>query len=177
MLRRVAGAAVALAVLLAGSGPGLAAEEGTVRASASWAGQGRFIPTGTGTAYFVGAFSGILFIENDRGALNAAKILCPGTLEVDVNGGKQQGEGRCVLTDGEGNQVYAQWQCSGTHLIECKGPFTLTGGTGRFKGITGQGDFRVRSAIAELALGRLGEGLQETAGGLAEWPSLRYRIP
>jgi hypothetical protein len=165
------------ATLTLAAGAGWAAEERTVRASAAWAGQGRFIPTGTGTAYFVGAFSGIMFVENDQGALNAAKILCPGTLEVDINNGKQRGEGRCVMTASEGDQVYAQWSCAGTHLIECKGPFTLTGGTGRFKGITGQGDFRVRSAIAELALGRLGEGIQETAAGLAEWPSFRYRIP
>jgi hypothetical protein len=50
-------------------------------------------------------------------------------------------------------------------------------GTGRFAGITGQGDFRVRTAVAELAIGAPGEGVQETAAGLAEWPALKYRIP
>lgn len=141
-------------------------------------GQGRFIPTGKGTeVYFVGTFTGVLFVEDGQGLLHAAKILCPGTLEVDVNGGKQRGEGRCVMTAGRDNQVYAQWSCAGTHQVECSGPFTLTGGTGGFAGITGLGDFRVRAAITELTIGSPGDGIQETAAGVAEWPSLRYRIP
>ena len=175
-LMRGAGALVTLAWLGLVAAPGWAAEERTVKASAAWVGQGRFVPTGSTTVFFVGVFSGILFVDNDQGALNTAKILCPGTLEVDVNGGKQHGEGRCVMSPNATDQVFAKWSCSGTHQVECKGPFTLTGGTGRFAGITGQGDFRLRTAIAELSV-KPGELVQETAAGLAEWPSLRYRIP
>jgi len=82
------------------------------------------------------------------------------------------------MTDHDGNHVFARWTCAGTHQVECKGTFTLTGGTGRFGGISGQSEFRVRTAIAELAIGsHMGEGIHETAAGIAEWPTLRYRIP
>lgn len=176
-MKRWAGVLVVGATLALVLVPGWAAEERTVKASAAWVGQGRFFSTGAETLYFVGAFSGILFVDNDEGLLNTAKILCPGTLEVEVNGGKQRGEGRCVMTDHGGSHVFARWSCAGTHQVECKGSFTLTGGTGRFSGITGQTEFRVRTAIAELAIGHMGEGIQETAAGIAEWPSFRYRIP
>ena len=171
----VAATAAALAL---GPAPGWAGEERTVRATATWSGQGRFIPTGGGSVYFVGTFSGVLFVEDGQGVLHTAKFLCPGTLDVDVNGGRQRGEGRCVMAAGrEGSEIYARWSCQGVHGVECTGPFTLTGGSGRFKGITGQGDFRVRTATSELTAGGPGEGMMETMAGLAEWPALRYRIP
>jgi hypothetical protein len=173
-IRRAAGLAATLVAVVAA--PGWAAQEATVKASAAWVGQGRFVPTGTGIAYFVGAFSGVLFVDNDQGPLNTGKILCPGTLEVDINGGKQRGEGRCLITLNPTDQIYAKWSCAGIHQVECKGSFTLTGGTGRFAGITGESEFRVRSVIAEL-VAHPGELVQETAAGLAEWPSLHYRIP
>jgi hypothetical protein len=177
-MKRWMGVLVAGAMLVLVSVPGWGAEERTVKASAAWVGQGRFFSTGTETLYFVGAFSGILFVDNDQGLLNTAKILCPGTLEVEINGGALRGEGRCVMTDHDGNHVFARWTCAGTHQVECKGTFTLTGGTGRFGGIAGQSEFRVRTAIAELAIGQhMGEGIHETAAGIAEWPTLRYRIP
>jgi hypothetical protein len=165
----------AMLVALVGS-PSWAAQEATVKASAAWIGQGRFLPMGAGMSYFVGSFSGVLFVDNDQGPFNTAKILCPGTLEVNLNGGAQRGEGRCLITLNATDQIYAKWTCAGVHQVECKGTFTLTGGTGRFAGITGESEFRVRSAIAELTA-RPGELAQETAAGLAEWPSLRYRIP
>jgi hypothetical protein len=157
--------------------PAEAAEEHTVKMTSAWVGQGRFIPVGDNKAFFVGTFSGILFAEKDEGQLHTGKILCPGTLELDLNEGKQEGEGRCLIADADGNQVFARWTCTGVHLIECKGRFEITGGTGRFQGITGASDFRVRSGLAEWALGEVGEGVEETAAGLAEWPALTYRIP
>ena len=176
-VRRIWAGALGLAAVALAAGAAPAAEEQTVRASAAWSGTGTFIPTGTTTVYFVGSFSGILFVENDRGALNALKIRCPATLEIDVNGGRQQGEGRCVMSGGKDDQVFAKWTCAGVHQVECKGPFTLTGGTGRFAGITGQGDFRVRTAIGELAVDHGSEVVREISAGLAEWPAFRYRIP
>lgn len=164
-----------LLLLGLGAGAGWAAEEGTVKATSAWVGEGRFIPIGDGRLYFVGVFSGIIFTENDQGAFNAGKILCPGTLEVDINGGRQRGEGRCVISDKDRNLVFARWSCAGTHNVQCAGRFELTGGTGRFKGITGGGEVRVRTGMAEFAAS--GSGLHETAAGLAEWPALRYRIP
>lgn len=168
--------ALAAALVALAASPGWAAEEATIRASAAWVGQGRFMPTGTSVVYFIGAFSGVMFVDGDQGPLNSAKIVCSGTIEVNINGGKQQGEGRCLISLNQTDQVYAKWSCSGVHQLECKGPFTLTGGSGRFAGITGGGELRTRSAIAEFA-SHPGDLTQETAAGLADWPALHYRIP
>src|SRR5262245_9442775 len=177
-MKRVVIAAMAMAICGAAATNGWAAEEGTVKASAVWTGRGRIIPTGQGTLfYFAGTFSGILFVDDGKGALHMMKVVCPGTLEVDVNGGKQQGQGRCLLSSRDGGEVYAQWSCAGTHQVDCKGPFVLTGGTGRFAGITGRGDVHVRTAIAQVGMGPPSEGAQESSAGIAEWPALQYRIP
>lgn len=160
--------------------PAWSAEEATVNALASWQGQGRLFRTGERQALFVGGFVGVLFVENDQGQLNAAHILCPGSLDVDLDGGTQTGSGRCIVTTRSGDRVFARWTCTGTHFVGCAGKFTLTGGTGRFQGITGESDFVVKSAMHDLArnpAGLSGDEIREVAAGLAVWPALRYRIP
>jgi hypothetical protein len=169
---------VLAAVLLAGpAGPAVAAEEGAASALATWAGQGRLFRTGEKQALFVGAFQGVVFIENGQGGLHAARMLCPGSMDVDLGTGDQKGEGRCIVTGRSGDRVFARWTCAGPHLRGCNGRFTLTGGTGRFLGITGESEFVVKTVVHELAPGSGEEDIREAAGGLAVWPELRYRIP
>jgi len=178
--RAVIAAGAVLAALMLGLTvhPVPAAEEGTVTAMSAWQGQGRFFQVGPDQAYFVGGFSGIMFVQDDKnGTLDAAKIVCPGTLDISLTQGAQSGEGRCVITAKAGDRVFARWTCSGALLAGCAGTFTLTDGTGGFAGITGEGDFVVRSAIAELAATATGDGIQEQSAGLAIWPDLKYSIP
>jgi hypothetical protein len=176
-MRRVASVVLWLAILLFVAVDVRAAEERTVKATAAWDGQGRFIATGTDYVYFTGALSGTVFVDGG-GMLNGAKLLCLGHLEVVASSGKQEGEGRCQIGDAKGNQLFARWQCSGTHQVSCKGRFTITGGSGQLKGITGEGEMIVRTTLADVALGKPGEGnVQETGAGLIEWPALHYRIP
>ena len=61
------------------------AEEGTIKASSAWQGQGQFFQVREKQALFVGAFSGIMFVETKQGTLDAAKIVCPGMVEVNLN--------------------------------------------------------------------------------------------
>lgn len=153
------------------------AEEGTVSAVAAWRGQGSFYEVGETRALFLGAFSGTLFVESKQGDLDAARIVCPGAMEMSRQDASQVAEGQCAITTRSGDKVYARWTCKGTHLAGCAGRFSLTGGTGRFKGISGESDFLIRSALAELSTTGSAEVVQETAAGLAVWPALRYRIP
>jgi hypothetical protein len=153
------------------------AEEGTVKATSAWQGQGRFFQVKEKQALFVGAFSGIMFVETKQGTLDAAKIVCPGMVEVNLSDGTQSGEGRCIITARDGGRVYARWNCAGEHLAGCKGAFTLLGGTGRFERITGQSEFLIRSDIATYVVDPAAEGVQATASGLAVWPALTYKTP
>jgi hypothetical protein len=156
---------------------GLAAEEATVPAVAAWSGQGWFFPVGPEEAVFMGVFRGIFFVENSRGVLDAARMACPVNLRMHRVSGAQVGEGRCVLTNRDQHQIFAQWTCAGTHGVGCQGRFTLTGGTGSFQGITGDGNFVIRGVLHELAVQPSQEGVRETGTGIAVWPALRYKIP
>ena len=174
--RGAIGAVVAGAVIL-GAGSGLGhAEEGTVQALSSWQARVRVFVTGPQQAFMLGAFGGRLFVERESGALDAAQLMCPATIEADYEAKVQRGQGRCVITTRGGDRVFARWTCSGQPDTGCAGKFTLTAGTGRLQGITGEGDLVLRLVWSEI----LQMDRQETEydlAGLAVWPALRYRIP
>jgi hypothetical protein len=157
--------------------PVLAAEEGTVRATSAWVAEGRYFEVKEELALFVGAFAGVMYVETRQGAMDAAQIVCPGMIEISLKDGKQSGEGRCIITARDGAKVYATWRCAGEHFAGCSGSFTLAGGTGRFKGITGNSAFEVRSQIGELAARPGEDSVQGAAAGVAVWPALTYKIP
>jgi hypothetical protein len=166
-----------LAMIGSGALEARAAEQRTVKAISAWVGQGDLVPTGSNWIFFVGSFKGTIFVENAEGELHAARILCPGTLEVNVTSGAQRGEGRCVITRNPTDQVFARWNCAGTHGVECRGQFELTGGSGKFSRIQGKSDFKIRTGINELVLGSGAGTTREIGAGLAEWPALTYTIP
>lgn len=163
-----------LTVLLTDSG---AAEERTITAYAPWEGRGQLYATGPERATFVGAFSGVVFVE-DEGELNpGGNIMCPGVMEIDLASERQIGSGHCVISNAEGERVYADWACSGAHLMGCEGKFVLTAGTGAYAGIKGEGDMIVRSGLQAIAVSGAGNIVQRSASGLVIWRNLRFSIP
>ena len=117
-----------------------------------------------------------MFIDGGKGKLDAAGLLCPGTIETNLANGNRIGQGRCIITDKDGDKVYAKWTCSGGNA-GCKGPFTFTGGTGKFQGISGKNRFVVRIAMRALTAEVAEDSFQQIATGLAVWPKLHYTIP
>ena len=155
----------------------LYAEEATIKATAAWQMQGHFFQVREQQALFIGTFSGTMLAEPKQGSLDVAKMLCPGMMEVNLNDGAQSAEGRCIMTTRSGDRVYATWNCTGVHLAGCMGKFTLVGGTGKFKDITGGGDFQMRSDVVEYAAKLQGDSVEAAAVGVAEWPALKYKLP
>lgn len=168
---------VLAALVLAISSTAVVAEEGTVKATAAWQGQGRFFLVQEKLALFVGAFEGIMFVETQKGDLDAAKLLCPGMLEINLDSGAQSGAGRCLLTGRSGDRVYALWRCAGEHGDGCTGTFTLHGGTGKFQGITGNSNFQIRSDMLAYVADLSEDSVEGSASGVAVWPALTYKIP
>ncbi len=167
--------AMALTLVCLGLPVQAGAEEEALKAMAVWHGDGQLYDIGENRALFVGEYRGILFVEDGKGRLDAATMVCPGTVETNLEAGSTTGDGRCIMTGREGNKVFAKWSCSG-NVIMCKGTFTFTGGTGNFQGITGDNEFMARTALIQLTGIGPGEGLRE-AVGLAIWPQLRYKLP
>jgi hypothetical protein len=83
------------------------AGETSVKAWAAWQGQGRFYKATDNLALFSGYFEGIMEVENKQGELDAASMICPGMLEVNLTDGTQQGWGRCIIVTRGGDRVYA----------------------------------------------------------------------
>lgn len=155
--------------------PAQAQEEGTLKAFAAWQGRGQIYETGPDRATFVGSFSGMIFVETEKGPLDAGFMVCPAFLDVNVKDGTQEGKGRCTISAKDGSRAYAELQCKGVHLVGCDGDFKFTGGTERFEGLTGGGPITIRSGIQDFALAG-GNTVQESAGGIIIWPKLTYKL-
>ncbi len=155
----------------------IAGEEIKLEAMATWESKGSVFLTGEKQALFVGGFSGIMFVETGEGDLNAASIVCPGMMDINLESNQTSGSGRCIMTGASGHRVFAEWNCAGVATAGCMGDFKITAGTGLFQGVTGGGDFALRSAIGELQAD-LGSGNVTSIGlGLAVWPKLVLKLP
>jgi hypothetical protein len=153
------------------------AAEGTIKATATWVAEGRFYQVKEKQALFVGAFKGLMFVETKKGDLDAAKIVCPGMIEINLDDGNESGEGRCVITTRNEENVYASWTCAGKFTEGCAGSFTLLGGTGQFEKITGNSEFEIRSDMAQIVASTEGGSVEGSASGIAVWPALTYKTP
>jgi lipid-binding SYLF domain-containing protein len=152
------------------------AVENTVKATAAWEGQGFAFPVGNDQAYMVGVYAGVMFVDDGKGPLNAAAIVCPGTTEGILTKGTKTGEGRCIITDQDGDRVFARFTCVGD-FEGCRGPFTIVDGTGKFAGITGEGEMISRIQARQLTTyPTVVETVQQQGYGVAVWPALHYTI-
>ena len=151
-------------------------EEQTVSAMAPWKGDGKIFRVEPDKLLFVGSFTGVMYVSDGKGSLDAAVMVCPATHEINLKDETTSGQGRCILTSLEGDKVYAQWSCSGKPGI-CMGDFKLNGGTGRFTGITGSGPLHIRTILMGIAVNIKDGGTVEDAHGLAIWPELKFKIP
>ncbi len=166
---------VAAALLLAGTSMAQADFEQTVKAFSAWTGRGQMFQTNEHRSTFVGAFTGMVYIETDKGPLDAGFMVCPAIVDVDDRDGSQVVKGRCTIVAKDGSRAFSDLECTGVHLVGCDGTFTFTGGTERFAGITGGGPVTVRSGINEAAAGP-GNIIDESAGGIIIWPKLTYKL-
>ena len=175
MLKRIA-PLPALALLLGLALPAAAAEDATIRAFAAWHGQGNLFETGATEVTFVGALSGTMYVDTDKGPLASGAMVCPVVVTINSDDGSQEGKGRCVISGKDGARVYAELTCTGIRLIGCDGDFKLTGGTGRFQGISGGGRVNIRSEFGEITtLSKA--AAQEQAEGILYLRELHYTIP
>jgi hypothetical protein len=97
-----------------------------------------------GHFYWVGEFTGSFFNDKGEGSpFHRAGVKCPAWFDADFNNKKSKAGGYCIITDLDGDQAYATWQNAGTPGPGGRGPgtFQYTGGTGKYKGISGNNNF------------------------------------
>ncbi len=167
------GAVIAIAIAM--SVPAVA-EEGTVEAFSSWEARGQIYPTGVAETTFVGVLSGVLYVTDEAGSMDAGLITSPVTVAINTEDGSQVADGKCVIVTPDSERIYAEFKCSGVYLEGCNGDFTLKGGTGDKENISGGGPIQIKTAFANIAAVP-GSVVEETAVGLAVWPELTYKLP
>lgn len=160
---------------LGAMGPALA-DQATVQATAPWKGEGFAFPIGEKRVYMVAVFTGIMFVDDSQGVLHAGSLVCPATVEADLQTMTKTGKGHCIISNAEGERVYADFSCSGD-LEGCKGPFLITGGTGKFTGITGEGEMISRIQARAITVVEGFESARQQGEGVAIWPRITYSIP
>jgi hypothetical protein len=174
--RRAMGTILSMVMIATGGVPVASAEEHTIQATAPWQARARVFVTGPEQVFLLGAFVGRLAVEKEPLTLDGAQIVCPAAFDADFAANRQRGEGRCVITTGNGDRVFARWTCTGAPDKGCAGPFVLTGGTGAFQGVTGEGNLVLRLVLSEVVqIGR--QESEHDLAGAARWPGLKYRTP
>ena len=151
-------------------------EERTIQAMAPWQGSGEVFVVAPEKLMILVSFKGIMYLQGEQGALDGVVMHCPAVQTLDTKAKRAEASGHCTLTDAGDDVVYSAWTCTGVQGA-CEGEFTLTGGTGKFAGITGGGKLMVRAALTETAASLSSGGVVNGAAALAIWPELKYTIP
>ena len=148
----------------------------TVSAVIPWQGQGQIFPIGTDKLRFLGAIEGIMYVETAEGALNEAFVQCPIVQDIDVTSETTSATGNCTIIVSTEDAVFAELTCSGMQGY-CSGEFKLTGGTGRFSGISGSSRMTVRSPVHALARDLSDGSVLQIAAGILQLPELKITLP
>jgi len=167
---------VFIVVVLLGLVASVQAEEETVSIMAPWEGAGRVFLIGPDKLKFLGAFEGIMYIKDAKGALDAAVFVCPAVQEIDAKNNTTTINGNCTIQTENGDLVFAELSLAGV-IGASQGKFTITGGTGSFEGITGSGDMYARTSVGATAVNLESGAVLEAAVGMALWPELKVIRP
>jgi hypothetical protein len=154
----------------------LRAETSVISAVISWQGQGQLFPVGVSAHRFLGAIEGIMYVETAEGVMNEAFVRCPIVQDIDSANRSTSLSGNCVIAVSTEDTVFAELTCEGVAGL-CNGQFNITGGTGRFEGVSGSGRMTVRSPIHALAADLSDGTIIHAAAGILQMPELEVNLP
>jgi hypothetical protein len=156
--------AYALAVVAAClSSSALAADlpkTGTFAAHYGWTFTGQTQELGANRTVYSGVVTGVIFNDAGKGFLHKARVDC--TLMNDVNQGRADAKGTCMVTDAEGDKAFLEWKCTGA-MPACPGDERWVGGSGKYTGMSGTMKFQ-------------GNFIGATGAGWSDW-SGEYKLP
>ena len=166
---------MAIVILCAWSGLTIA-ESNTVSAVIPWQGQGQIFPIGTDRLRFLGAIEGIMYVETADGEMDEAFVKCPIVQDIDATNQTTTASGNCTIVASTEDAIFAELMCKGRAGL-CSGEFIITGGTGRFAGISGSGKMVVRSPVHALAADLSDGTVLHVASGILLLPELEISLP
>ena len=118
------------------------AKEGSHSGKNYSTGTSKAIPMGEERLHLTLEGSGIYVSDEEDGFLNYASMHLLGTLHAVK--GVFEDSGFIVFNLPDGDKVYATWDGSGNLGKDAKGTITYVGGTGKYAGLTGGGEYTRR---------------------------------
>jgi len=177
MTRRKTPLRLLMAILILCGWSGLTyAETNTISAVIPWQGQGQIFPVGADKLRFLGSIEGIMYVETAEGEMDEAFVQCPIVQDIDATSQSTSATGTCTIVVSTEDAVFADIACEGTKGL-CRGDFKLTGGTGRFIGVSGSGKMTVRSPVYALAADLSDGTVLQVASGILQIPELQITTP
>jgi len=152
------------------------ADTKTVSVVIPWQGQGEVFPIGIDKLRFLGSIEGVMYIESAEGAMDEAFVECPIVQNIDLSNQSISSTGNCTIVVSTEDAVFAELACEGVKGF-CLGEFKLTGGTGRFSGISGSGEMTVRSPMHALVADLSDGTVLNVASGILQIPALTFTLP
>jgi len=134
--------ALTLTTALAFGPPAIAADlpqSGSIKVHSGWKSIGEVVQVGENHVFGAGNFWGVTFNDTGSGPLNGGAAVCSYTSELTNGAGPVQGA--CAWGDSDGDKFYVNYSGKIAASGVLDGLNKISGGTGKFKGIQGQGPF------------------------------------
>jgi hypothetical protein len=132
-----------LTTALALGSPAIAADlpqSGSFKLHSGWKSVGEVVQVGDNHVFGTGNFWGVTFNDAGSGSLDKGAVVCPYTLELMNGSGPVQGS--CAWGENSGDEIFSSYTGKIAASGALDGVIKITGGTGKFKGIQGQGAFQ-----------------------------------
>ncbi len=117
-----------------------------------------------------------MYVETAEGDMDEAFVRCPIVQNIDATNQTTSASGNCTIVVSTEDAVFSEITCEGRAGL-CSGEFKLTGGTGRFAGISGSGNMIVRSPVHALAADLSDGTVLHVASGILQLPELKIKLP
>jgi hypothetical protein len=134
--------ALTLTIALALGFPAIAADlpqSGSIKVHSGWKSVGEVVEVGENHVFGAGNYWGATFNDTGGGPLNGGAAVCSYTFELTNKAGPVQGD--CAWGDSDGDKFYVNYSGKIAASGVLDGLNKITGGTGKFNGIQGQGPF------------------------------------
>ncbi len=140
---RFALCAVGLAAVLDASAESLP-RTGSIAFHTGWKLTGTFLNASDKHVIGIATVSGVTFNDKGSGPLHAGPANC---FEADfIVGGEGRNKGFCVFGDMDGDRVFTEFTGTFNPQSGALGTNEITGGTGKYSGITGSGPWRCKAS-------------------------------
>jgi hypothetical protein len=141
-----------------------------------WDGEGSIYKISSNQILFQGVMEGIMYVESEEGELDGAFAKCPVSQKINPETMESFASGYCEISVAPDDVIYSEFECMGK-AGDCKGKFRLVEGIGRFAGITGGSDLRIRSVLGALVIGMGSGSVVRSGKGIALLPNLKVINP